>query len=865
MQVSSVSERSARSMEASDSMSFHGASLKSGAVYAVGIETAAARLPLLLAPVQAALRAGRPCVLITRLNPEQGPLADVLVHARKLIDAFGVGGTDRLQVFTAVGDYGVNLLLHGAERYLQELDQFELASGSLVLIDEADDLYTSHDHGALVQQAKAYQAWCARHQHTMVQLHLRTSAHHPLMEGNQAAAQYLSGIARVTSQLGGLQAAIDFWESSSGTRTGVVVPLEPLLSSLRSNPAMNGAATASSPAATSEPAGTVAPLPCVWYVATPDVDLSRWRRQEAQKGDATGWLSRAAFTDEVERRVRRDSVFKVPRALVEIEVEDPLAPDAQIATKAARQGGRTGDLSTTTRGARFFFLQGCRGRDAMNVAIRCMGDALALRVQRFHIYTGEPAIVDRLLRLRQEAGAENLLANVSQGKTAVNGAAPVAASRVDALRSQVSIATTVALLVALAWPSSDARAQVDAQEPSHASPAVVEIAALAYQRGDYAQAARRGLIELQGEPGNHELRLIVANSLAWSGQYREALRQYALLADTPRAQAARIGSANVHVWSGRPHLADPLFRRVLSVEPDNVDAQEGLAIAQRQLRPRSTLRGESLDDSTQAKRSSVMLAHRWRDTDLTQIFEISGERVDEKRSPAGLDLRPRKASFGYQNLSLPLTPKLVLSADSGVRSALFGNLALHGADEALSVDIGRVNWGEVAFDPRARSDGLAAARVGAAGRVDTPIGNISASAVHFAVTDGNRVGEVNAQYTPAWQPFATASGVRAFVGGYGRKAQRHDPRYWSPTSGYYIGQIGLSLNQSTADWDLSAEARRSQRVGGEGAQGWTAGLAGTRWLNRDWAVRFEGLYIETRRDASAYRSKSIALALDHLW
>ncbi|MEQ1805692.1 MAG: BcsE family c-di-GMP-binding protein [Burkholderiaceae bacterium] len=586
---------------------------------------------------------------------------------------------------------------------------------------------------------------------------------------------------------------------------------------------------------------------------------------EAQQGDATGWLSRAAFVDEVERRVRRERVFNVPRALVEVEVDELLASDVRIAAKASLPTGRTGDLSTATRGARFFFLQGCRGRDALSVAIRCMGDALAHRAQCFHIYTGEPAIGDRLLRLRQEAGAENLLANVSQGKSAVNGAAPAAANRVDAPHSQVSIASAAALLVALAWPFADASAQVDGKQPSHASAATVAIASLAYERGDYSEAARLGLSELQREPGNHELRFVVANSLAWSGQYREALQQYGLLADTPHARAASIGSANVYVWSGRPHLADPLFRRVLSVEPDNVDAQQGLASAQRQLRPRSTVRGESLDDSTRAERSSVMLAHRWRDAGLTQIFEVAGERIDESRSPAGPDLRPRKASFGYQNLGLPLTPKLVLSADSGVRSALYGNLALHGADDAVSVDIGRVNWGEVAFDPSARRAGLAAARAGAAGRVDTSIGGFSASAVHFAVTDGNRVAEANAQYAPAWQPFVTASGLRAFVGVYGRKAQRHDPRYWSPASGYYIGQVGLSLNQSTADWDFSAEARRSQRIGGEGAQGWTAGLAGTRWLNRDWAVRFEGLYIETRRDSSAYRSKSIALSVDHVW
>ncbi len=972
-----VKEMPERSTQVSGSLPFQGAGLKAGAVYALGVETAAARLPLLLAPLQAALRAGRPCVLITRLNPEQPPLAEVLAHARRMHEPDRAdGGADLLQVFAAVGDYDVNLLLHGAERYLQELDEFEIAPGSMLLIDEADDLYTPHDHGALVQQARAYSEWCERHQHTMVQLHLRASAHRPLMGGNQAAIHYLSGVARVTSQPDGLRMAIDFWDSPAGMRTGTVIPLDPLLRPFRVAPAMNGAQAGFAAAQD---------LPSLWFVGTPDVDLREWSRQfevrtaaslpevlswcgdsgsahsaivvalsahdefaqfveqmtqlrkgvgnaakivvreshyrlrehtqrrrlrgagvdsvlahsqslealrewllqprlepvtevtdssrdvsqpwarEDQDGDETGWLSRSAFVDEVERHVRRSGLSELPCALVVVDFADLLAPDAVNAVKGALQAGRGGDLTTATRGAMFFFLKGCRGRDAVNVVTRCMDDALARRIQCFHLFTGESAILHRVALLRQETAAETLLASVLHDTSAIDLATPLPPRRVDATREHVGMARVAALVAALAWPVDDARAQVDAQSPLVAAQATVALSSQAYARGDYAEAARRGLIELQREPGDHELRFMVANSLAWSGQYREAIQQYGLLAQTPRAASASIGVANVHLWSGRPHLADPLLRRVLSTEPGNADALEALANARRQLRPRSTVRGEALDDSTHAERSTVMLAHRWRDAGLTQIFEVSGERVDESRSAGGPDLRPRKLSIGYQNLDLPFTPKLLLTSDSGVKSSGFGNLALHMADHAVTAELGRVNWGEVVFDPRARNDGLAAARVALAGYVDSPIGRFSAGAVHFAVSDGNRVGEANAQYTPAWQPFPAASGVRAFVGAYARKARQRDPRYWSPTSGYYIGQVGLSLNQSAADWDLNAEVKRSQRAGGEGAQGWTAGLAGSRWLSSDWALRVEGLYIETRRDASTYRSKSIAVSLDRVW
>jgi Cellulose biosynthesis GIL len=960
MPIDTVEEVSERPKPSPDRLPFQAADLQNGAVYALGIETAAARMPLLLAPLQAALRAGRPCVLITRLNPEEAPLADVLAQARRIVAATQADAADRLRVFTAIGDYTVNLFLHGAVRYLQELDQFQIAPGSLLLIDEADDLYTPHDHGALVQQTQAYRQWCERHQHTMLQLHLRTHAGRPLLEGNQAAAQHLRGIARVTSQPAGLQMAIDFWGSPEGLRTGSVIPLGPLLSSLQRAPAVDGAAKA---------------LPSLWYVGEPQAEPGAWQRQFdvrtaaslaemlswrrdardaglsiivtlgssdefsdfveqlaqlratvgehahivvresryrlrehtqkrmllragvdmvlpathsleelaarllmpqietavevnptpadaiepcvplAQDDDAAGWLSRSAFVTQAERRLRRSRLAQVPCALAEVDFTDLPAPDAVIAVKGALQVGRTGDLTTATRGSLFFFLQGCSERDAVPVVTRCMDDTLARRIQRLHLYTGESAIANRLRELRQEAAAETLATSETYRKPAVNGAAVPAAT----------MASWAVLVMALVWPVAESCAQGNPTQPAAAPLAPATTAAQAYEQADYATAARRGLIELQREPGDHELRFKVANSLAWTGQYGPAIEQYGLLAGTPRALAANIGLANVHLWNGRAHLADPLFRGVLNVEPSNADALQGLAAAQRQVRPRSTVRAEALDDSSSAERSTQLIAHRWRDPGLTQIFEVSGERVDESRSPGGPDLRPRKLSVSYQNLAWPLAPKALLTGDSGVKSSVFGSLGLHWADDTVKLDVARVNWGELAFDPRARSDGLAAARVGVAGRFDASIGGFSGSATHFAVSDGNRVAEVNAQYTPAWQPFPLGSGLRAGLGVYSRKAQRRDPRYWSPTSGYNVGQIGVALNQSGAQWDFGAEVKRSQRLGGEGAQGWTVGLAGTRWLSPDWALRFEGLHIETRRDASAYRSKSVAVSLDHLW
>jgi tetratricopeptide (TPR) repeat protein len=972
------------SEEALDSLPFQGAGLRCGAVYAIGIETAAARMPLLSASLQAALRADRPCVLITRLSPEEEPLAAVLAHTRQMVGANRGDDTNRLQVFSAVGDYTVNLFLYGVDRYLQELDQFEVAPGSLLLIDEADDLYTPHDHGALIQQARAYQAWCKRNQHTMLQLHLRTSAQHPMMEGNQAAAQYLSGIARAISHPEGLRIAIDFWESTACLRTGTMIPLDPLKPLFNRVRTMNGAAAAHSAGTASDLVAAATTRPSLWSVSATGADLGDWSdqfqvrtasslteviewyqqgggddlsivvtlgtadeftgfiaklpelratagnrarivvrescyrlREHTQKrlllragvdwvlspsqsmkeltplllqlrlapvvnevhdeknapdpwaveaqGDEAGGQGRLAFVDECEQRMRHNTFWQVPCTLVEVDFEDPLASDTLGAMTGTLPAGRKGDLSIVTSGVQFFFLQGCCGRDVLNVVTRCTDDAVARWTQRIHLYTGESAIVARLLQLRQDAVTEALLATASHERTANNVMTLPASGRQSRGNGSMAVLAALSAALALGWPSADACAQDNPGTSTSSSPDDVATSAQHYEQGHYAEAARQGLIELHRDPDDHELRYRVANSLAWTGQHRPAIEQYGLLIDTPRAASARIGMANVHLWSSRPHLADPLFRQALEIEPSNADAEQGLASAARQLRPRTTLRGERIDDSTRAERATVMLTHRWRDAGLAQIFEISGERIDERRSTEeGPALQPRKVSFAYQNLALPLEPKAQLSSGSEVGSSVFGNLALHLADGTVSAVVGRVNWGEIAFDPRARREGLTAWRVGVNGSVGSDIGSFSGSATHFAVSDANRVAEINAQFTPAWQFFPAASGMRGFVGVYGRKAERQDPRYWSP-SGYYTGQVGLSLNQSAADWDLNAEIRRSERIGGEGAGGWTVGLSGSRWLSRDWAARIESFHIETRRDDAAYRSTSIALSIDHLW
>jgi tetratricopeptide (TPR) repeat protein len=97
-----------------------------------------------------------------------------------------------------------------------------------------------------------------------------------------------------------------------------------------------------------------------------------------------------------------------------------------------------------------------------------------------------------------------------------------------------------------------------------------------FNAGDYWSVGSDGLEFLKKQSGDDQLRLLVADSLAWSGRYADAIRQYQMLAGTTLADSAALGLANVYRWSGRPDLASPLYQQILRSQPENPDALDGL-------------------------------------------------------------------------------------------------------------------------------------------------------------------------------------------------------------------------------------------------------------------------------------------------
>jgi tetratricopeptide (TPR) repeat protein len=382
-----------------------------------------------------------------------------------------------------------------------------------------------------------------------------------------------------------------------------------------------------------------------------------------------------------------------------------------------------------------------------------------------------------------------------------------------------------------------------------------------YEAGDYEAAARLGTEALTGAPGQHGLRYAVANSLAWTGSYEPAIAHYRQLFGTPYDVRARVGAANVLRWRGQAHLAEPYYLEALAGERENKEATEGLALAGRELRPALTLRGTRAEDNQDLRRDELSLSYRRWTADRSWRFEtgVLGGRL---HSPLG-DWSPRGLHASAWGAKLPLSPQVEAAYyDSGPRGArLFGSIQVEPLRDRLKLRLGRLDWGRAAFSAPATADGLTARQAGLSAEADAGVGAIRGRLDLYDVSDGNRVLDGEAQVTPRWQPLPWR--LSWFGGVYGRKADREDPRYWSPERAYTLAFIGLQRHWSFERGDLSASLRRGFKLSHTAGNSWSAGASGRIWLRADLALGIEAWAVESPRPGS-YRMHHLGAFVQQL-
>ena len=395
---------------------------------------------------------------------------------------------------------------------------------------------------------------------------------------------------------------------------------------------------------------------------------------------------------------------------------------------------------------------------------------------------------------------------------------------------------------------------------------LAEVAQL-YAAVNHEAAGTKGLALIQqGAKPNDDLRLKIANSLAWTGRLNEAYDQYALLLNGPFDAEARLALANAARWQGRADLAKPMYSQVLALDPSNTGAREGLEYGDRDLRPSTTLSFGRSKDSQDMETRYLTVAHRWRDESGSKVYEVETRALQDRLDPAGLKLQERDITLRFQALDVAYEPKVYLNVQGTPKAAAYGGIRLKvaGASDApTQVYLDRLNWGITSVSAKALNAGLSAIHAGIDTRQSFSAGEFYGRASVYRVSDSNTLLTTSLKFTPSWRPLGP--GIKAYVATDTRDVRFNTANYWSPTQGSGTASVGLLAEWAQKDWFFYTAGQLGTPLYGEAGNSWSASAAAKRWLNKDYAVGVNLWGLSSRRDGANYRARAVSLNLEKLW
>ena len=403
---------------------------------------------------------------------------------------------------------------------------------------------------------------------------------------------------------------------------------------------------------------------------------------------------------------------------------------------------------------------------------------------------------------------------------------------------------------------ADAAADTAADDGRSAPAKAVAALGLA---GKYQEAGSAGLALMGRERVDPALQLQIANALAWTNRLDEAMFAYQGLMAGEYADAARIGTANVLRWRGRDAEAAPLYRAVLAKTPADAGALEGLALAMRELRPRTTLVLGAQSDSGDMRRKAASVQQRFRVGPADHLVELEAGTVHD-RMPTN-DASQREVTVRYNAHSLPWAPVVEVSGASG--AGLFGGVRAQPFGEGSVIELARVNWGRLAINANGLQKGLSASLVGAETARATPLGQLTGRLQRYDISDGNHITSASVRLAASWRPLGPS--IKPFVGIEVRDAGFSTPDYWSPAIGSGVAYAGLQAEAGNSVWSLYGSAQAGARLYGDAGTSWSLALGGRRWITPDLAVVFSLWSMASQRDNAAYRAKSGSVSVEKLW
>ncbi|NEX60017.1 hypothetical protein [Noviherbaspirillum galbum] len=410
--------------------------------------------------------------------------------------------------------------------------------------------------------------------------------------------------------------------------------------------------------------------------------------------------------------------------------------------------------------------------------------------------------------------------------------------------------------------ATEAKPEAAAPEParSAAAKAIVDL----NLEEKYYEVGTEGLALLATEKPDDEVRLMIANALAWTGRLKEAQGIYQSLTGGAYANDAKIGIANINRWRGRDDLALPMYKEVLAADASNAGANEGVALAMRELRPRTTLNVGSYEDSSDIRRKSGTLTHRWHDGKGPNVYEVEVARFKDRQISSNLDEHENVFTGRYQANNLQLKPTFEIGmSNNGADRGLYGGVSVKVGENEDILEVSKVNWGVLATNPLAINTNLSATHIGLQATRASSLGNVTGRLDRYNISDGNNITTGSLRLASNWRPLGNH--VKPFAGMEFREAKFFSPAYWSPNEGFGTVYGGLTAEWDSPDATFYASGQVGERLYGEAGQSWSASMGGKYWIATDMSAGFSLWSMASRRNGAPYRAKSANVIVEKLW
>jgi tetratricopeptide (TPR) repeat protein len=397
-----------------------------------------------------------------------------------------------------------------------------------------------------------------------------------------------------------------------------------------------------------------------------------------------------------------------------------------------------------------------------------------------------------------------------------------------------------------------------------------------YQSGSYRAALVPGSKALSLNPHDNDLRLKLANTMAWTGRYDAAVVQYERLLNDQNFEArARVGLSNMLRWRGAPQVALPMLQQAAKQDPQNKDVVEGLKQTQRELRPLTSVKLARSADSNNLSRLDLSASQRFwpQATTLGRPVKLELGVLTGTDALGGTSLRHRDLflSIGVSQMGRgqraatdwgsSAGARLELSAQNDIRTRVFGRAHADFLGDAFSMRVGHVNWGRQAFSLTALQAGLTANQIGMSGNLNSEWLLVKARLDSYAVSDGNRILDGEVTINPTWQPLPM--GVQWYNAYAYRSSDRVDSRYWSPKNNL-TSTLGFKRSWYFEEGEFTASAGKSFGLTNEARGGYSVAANGKIWIARDTSLGVELFAIDAPR-VGAYRYNYLGFTLNQLW